>query len=100
MEVKFRTNTLEKQYRESKEAIKAYGEQVGKKFIERVNIIKAAKSPDELLKIPTLRCHPLKGKRAGEWAIKLTGFYRLIFTLEGDKPKIVRIEDISKHYED
>lgn len=100
MEIQFRTRALEKQYQQSKEAFKAYGVQIGTQYIQRINIIKQSSNIDELISIRTLRCHPLKGDRGGEWAIKLTGFIRLIFTLHGDNLQIVRIEEVSKHYDD
>lgn len=100
MEIKFRTNKLEKQYQHHREAEKAYGRDVARKYIQRVNIIKSAKDIEELKLLPGLRCHPLKGDRGGQWAIKLTGFHRLIFTLEGNRLEIARIEEVSKHYDD
>lgn len=100
MIIRFRTNTLQKQYEESALAFAAYGERVGRKYIERINIIKKSKNIDELSSIRTLRCHPLKGKRKGEWALNLTGFYRLILTLHGEKLEIAKIEEVSKHYDD
>ena len=48
----------------------------------RINIIKTAKY--DLYAIPTLKFHPLEGKRKGEYAISLTGFYRLIITNDGE----------------
>ena len=100
MEIKFRTRKLEKQYANHREAEKAYGKDVACKFILRVNIIKTARDIEELKKMPGLRCHELKGNRKGRWAVKLTGFYRLIFTLEGEMLEIARIEEVSKHYGD
>jgi proteic killer suppression protein len=50
--------------------------------------------------LPGLRCHPLKGNRKGQYAVKLTGFYRLIFTVDGDCLDIALIEEVSKHYDD
>lgn len=100
MEIGFRTKSLEKQYTDHKEAYKEYGEQIGRKYIERINIIKSAKDISDLIAMRTLRCHPLKGNREGEWAIKLSGFYRLIFTLEGKNLQIAKIEEVSKHYDD
>ncbi len=100
MEIRFKTKKLEKQYTHSKEAEKAYGRDVSKKYIQRVNILKSAKSFDDLSKIPMLKFHPLKGSRQGEFAIKLTGFYRLIITNDGDIFDIARIEEVSKHYDD
>ncbi len=100
MEIRFKTKSLQKQYEFSNEAFKAYGEQVGRKYIQRINIIKKSRNIEELKSIRTLRCHPLKGDRKGEWSIILTGFYRLIFTLHGENLEIARIEEVSKHYDD
>lgn len=100
MEVKFRTQKLRKQYENSGDAEKAYGAQVGRRYIQRVNIIKQARNIEELKQLPGLRCHDLKADRQGQLAINLTGFYRLIFTLEGDQLEIVKIEEVSKHYDD
>ena len=100
MDVRFRTRKLQSQYERSSEAVKAYGEPVARKYIQRVNIIKAAHDIDELKQLPALRCHQLKGERLGQWAVNLTEYRRLIFTLEGDQCEIVRIEGVSKHYED
>jgi len=100
LEIRFRTKKLEKQYRNHKEAIRVYGEQVAKRYIMRINIIKQAKCFDDLYAIPTLKLHPLVGKRKGEYAIALTGFYRLIITKDGETFNIVCIEEVSKHYGD
>lgn len=77
-----------------------FGDQVAKKYIQRVSLIKAAKNLDEVMSLPALRCHPLKGKRRGQYAVKLTGFYRLIFTVEKNHLNIALIEEVSKHYDD
>lgn len=100
MEITFKTNALQKQFEKSSEAFKAYGNQIGRKYIQRINIIKQSKNINELQSIPSLKCHQLKGERKGEWAIKLSGFFRLIFTLHGENLTIVRIEEVSKHYDD
>ena len=81
-------------------AIRAYGEPVARKYIQRVGIIKSARGIEELKRMPGLRCHELKGDRKGYWAINLTGFQRLIFTLEGKRLEIAHIEEVSKHYGD
>lgn len=100
MEISFRTNKLQRQYERSADAVKAYGLQVARKYIERVGIIKQARDFEELKRLPSLGCHPLEGKRAGHWALNLTGFHRLIFALEGEQLEIVLIEEVSKHYGD
>jgi proteic killer suppression protein len=100
VEIRFRTNKLQRQYERFDVAVKAYSDQVARKYVERINIIKHTSGIDELQRLPGLECHPLKGDRSGEWAVKLTGFYRLIFTLEGKRLQIALIEEVSKHYGD
>ena len=100
MQIQFRTKRLEKQYTQHKLAEKAYGNEVARKYVQRINIIKQSKNFDELSGLPGLKCHPLKGDREGQYAIYLTGFYRLIFTLVGESLEIIQIEEVSKHYDD
>lgn len=100
MEVQFRTKKLQAQFQSHQEAERAYGLQVARRYIERINIIRKARDIEELKGIQVLRCHSLKGDRQGQWAIRLTGFTRLIFTLQGERMEIVRIEEVSKHYGD
>lgn len=100
MEVTFRTRKLEREYREHARAVKAYGSEVARRYIERINIVKKVRDIEELMALPGLRCHPLRGNRQGQYAIRLTGFYRLIFTLKGDELEIAHIEEVSKHYDD
>lgn len=100
MEIRFKTNPLQKCYERSQFAVRKFGDEVARRYVQRINIIQQANDIDELMRLPGLRCHTLKGDRAGQFAVKLTGFYRLIFTLEGDSLTIVRIEEVSKHYGD
>ena len=100
MKVVFRTRRLEREYRNSAAAVKAYGVQVARKYIQRINVIKHTRDIQELIGLPGLQCHPLKGDRQGQYAVKLTGFYRLIFTLHGEALEIANIEEVSKHYGD
>ena len=100
MLVEFRTKKLLRCYEESRTAVRAFGPDVARRYVLRINIIKQAKSFEELEKLPGLDCHPLKGNRKGQHAIKLTGFHRLIVTRRGDDLQVVRIEEVSKHYGD
>lgn len=97
--IKFRTRKLEKCFSDSRQAVKEFGPQVGRKYIQRINIIKSTRSLEDLKALPGLRCHSLKGDRAGQYAVNLPGFYRLIFIAKGDTLNIVTIEEVSKHYD-
>ncbi|MBF0510064.1 MAG: type II toxin-antitoxin system RelE/ParE family toxin [Deltaproteobacteria bacterium] len=100
MEIRFRTRKMEKHYRHHQEAEQAYGKEVARRYIERVNLIKQAHDIEGVKALPGLRCHPLTGNRKGQWAINLTGSVRLIFTLEVKLLEIACIEEVSKHYDD
>lgn len=100
MKVLFRKKKLEKCYVESQRAIREFGPEVGRRYILRINIIMSALDLEALKKQRSLRCHPLKGNREGQWAINLTDRYRLGFSLHGDDLEIVQIEEVSKHYDD
>jgi toxin HigB-1 len=98
--VSFRTRKLQRAYEESDRAIRAYGPEVGRRYIQRINVIKAARSVEDLKVQRPLRCHELQGKRAGQWAINLTDRYRLIFTISDLEFDVVRVEEVTKHYGD
>ncbi|MGZ8245606.1 type II toxin-antitoxin system RelE/ParE family toxin [Methylomagnum sp.] len=100
MKFRFKTRRLEKCYQEHKQAVKEFGEEVARRYIQRINLIDKALNLDELKRLPSLHCHPLTGDRQGQYAVNLTGFHRLIFTLEGEHLQIVCIEEVSKHYGD
>jgi proteic killer suppression protein len=98
--VKFKTRQLEICFQEYRKASQAFGDQVARRYIQRIKIIQQTRSIDELKLLPGLRCHALKGDRKGQYAVNLTGFHRLIFRLMGNQLEIVTIEEVSKHYGD
>jgi proteic killer suppression protein len=100
LEIAFRTRKLEREYREYVKAVKSYGPEVARRYIQRINIIKQVQDIEELKSLPALRCHSLRGNYRGEYAITLTGFYRLIISLKGNALEIAQIEEVSKHYGD
>jgi proteic killer suppression protein len=64
MKIRFRTRKLEKQYRSHREAEKAYGRIVARKFIQRIEIIKLARDIDEVR--VCLACDATCSKAAGK----------------------------------
>ena len=57
MEIAFRTRKLKRQYELSADAIRAYGDEVGRKYIARIDLMKQATDIEELRRLPVLRCH-------------------------------------------
>lgn len=98
MEVTFRMRHLERCYTEHKIAVLEFGAEVARRYVQRINVLQAAMSVDELRHLPGLRFHALSGNREGQYAVNLDGFHRLILTLQGTEMQVLRVEEVSKHY--
>lgn len=101
MKIAFKTNKLEKQLTEAKEMQKAFGI-MAKKVNQRMKELSASNNLEILKTIPAANCHELKGERKGEFAVDISGNYRIIFEpdhnpipIKDDKSiDCVRITDI------
>jgi proteic killer suppression protein len=63
-------------------------------------MLRAAANLQEVRNLPGLRCHQLLGERAGQWALNLDEFHRLIFTVVDRRMEVICVEEVSKHYGD
>ncbi len=99
IQVKFKSPDLQDKFENSKGAIRAWGEVVGKNYIKRVRALQAAMRFEDLEKLPQLNFHPLKGNRKGQYAVNLSGRARLIVTREGEDTLIVQEVNLD-HYGD
>lgn len=94
MELKFSTNRLAAASMSLSEASRLFGLPIGRKYIQRVAILRAMGKFTQLYGLKALRLHPLKGNRARQYSIILTGNYRLIIEkVEEDQVRIVDVED-------
>ena len=76
------------------EASRLFGVPIGRKYIQRMAIIRAVEKFSQLYGFQALKLHPLKGNRAGQYSMTLTGNYRLILEkIREDKARIVDVED-------
>ena len=100
MQVKFRTKQLQRCYESHKAAAREWGAEVARRYVQRIGILYAAETVEDLHRIPVLRLHPLKGNRQGQHALWLTTRARLIITFTGKTATIAWIEEVSKHYGD
>ena len=99
MEVVFRTKRLQRNFQESIGAVRQWGPDVGRKYINRIEQIYAARNFGALYHIRSLRLHPLKGAKKGYFSIYLTGKWRLLITKEVTDGSVI-IEEVSNHYDD
>ena len=99
MQVIFRTRQLQRNYEDANRATIDWGRDVSRRYVRRIDELRRAHGFSQLYDIPTLRLHPLRGSRAGELSIYLTGRWRLIVT-RGATPQSIIIEEVSNHYDD
>jgi proteic killer suppression protein len=71
-----------------------FGIPIGRKYIQRLAVLRATDNLTQLFGYQALKLHPLKGNREGQYSIVLTGNYRLIVEkVQEDKMRIVNVED-------
>ena len=91
----------------NKELVIKYGSEVAQKLPLRIKQLKSFTSLDEIPTNPPFRRHKLTGKRQEQFAINITGQYRLIFKSKENniiiedlkEIKEIEIMEVSKHYE-
>ena len=94
MHIEFATNRLADAGVSLAEASRLFGVPIGRKYIQRLAVLKATDKFTQLFGHRALRLHPLKGNRAGQYAMTLTGNYRLIMErVEEDRVRILDVED-------
>ena len=94
MQIEFSANRLADVSVSLAEASRLFGVPIGRKYIQRLAVLIATDKFTQLYGHRSLRLHPLKGNRAGQYSITLTGNYRLIIEkVQDDKVRIIDVED-------
>lgn len=83
MVIHYQTRKLEKALTNPKELSKHYGK-LAKKISQRLAELRAADTLAVMATLPQARCHELKGDRQGQFAVDVSGNYRLIFAPDHD----------------
>lgn len=97
MQVKFRTSQLREAFERYQTGVRLWGEETARRYIQRVKILEAANSADDLFKIPPLKFHPLTGEGRGKYSVVLVGRSRMIATFEGLAMTITWVEEVNTH---
>lgn len=63
---------------------------------QRLGVLHAATTLNDI-RIPGYDLHPLKGDRKGQWAIKVTGNYRIIFAFNEAKIEVLDVDYVDYH---
>ena len=94
MQIEFSANRLADAGVSLEEASRLFGVPIGRKYIQRLAVLRATDKFAQIYGHRSLRLHPLKGDRAGQYSITLTGNYRLIIEkVQDDKVRIMDVED-------
>lgn len=76
---------------------RSWGQAAGKGYVRVVRISTAVRDFRDLYSLSQLRLHALHGGRSGEYAMTLSGRWRVIVTL--GEPGVV-VEEVTNHYGD
>lgn len=83
MEIKFKSNKLEKSLTIPSEISRTYGT-MAKLVNQRMKEFSASRNLSVLGTLPGPKCHELKGNRKGQLAVIISGNWRIIFEPEHD----------------
>jgi len=76
------------------EASRLFGVPIGRQYIQRIAVLRAADKFGQLYGLSALRLHLLKGDRAGRYSVNLDENYRLIIEkVREDTVCIINVED-------
>jgi proteic killer suppression protein len=98
MEIAFATGRLAEAGLSLSVATRLFGVPMGRKYIQRLAIIRAVDKFTQLYGHRSLRLHALRGDRAGQPAMTLTGNYRLM--IERISEETVRILEVEDYHGD
>lgn len=91
---------LQRCFAQHKAAVREWGELVARRYVQRVQILRACQSIQELRTMQALRFHELKGNLEGYYAIILAGRSRLILSFPDETQHTVLVEEVNQHYGD
>jgi proteic killer suppression protein len=99
LRIEFSSNRLERAFTDYSRATRDWGEPVGRKYVERIVFIQAAATVADLRNARSLRFHALSGRREGQYAVMLTGNWRLVLSLrDGETGTVVIIEEVVDYH--
>ncbi len=84
MDIIFKTKKLEKICNNRSHRERECGTERAKKLGRRLDDLRAANCLADMAKLPSTRCHELKGNRKGQISVDLDHPYRLLFTVAND----------------
>jgi len=91
MDIAYKTAKMSKVFNSEGKLVKEYGSDRARRIRMRQDFLRAAANLAQVPVSPPTRRHQLKGDRKGQFAVDLTGNYRLVF--EPNHDPVPRRED-------
>lgn len=91
MDIAYNSKKMGKIFNSERTLIREYGPERARKIRMRQDFLRAAANLSQVPVSPPTRRHELKGDRKGQFAVDLTGNYRLVF--EPNHDSVPRKED-------
>lgn len=85
MDIRIGNKSLAKKLASASTIKQAFG-QMAPKVSQRKSEMEAMPNLAALIKLPTADCHPLTGNRDGDWAVKISPNFRMIFEIDQPLP--------------
>jgi toxin HigB-1 len=87
----FRDKDTERLY--NREHVRRWGPDLQRAALRKLRMLNAAVTLEDLRALPGNRLEKLRGDRAGEWSIRVTGQWRLCFEWKGGDAYEVELVD-------
>ena len=84
VDIFFKSKSLATRFNNDKWLLKKYGERNARIIQQRLQEIEAAENLAQLMMLPGPRCHPLKGARKEQFAVRALDPYRITFEVADD----------------
>lgn len=84
MRIEFASRRLEKEFNQRSALVKAYGDQMARRIMMRLAVLKNAPTLADVPTVPPERCHQLGQDRDEQFAVDLSHPYRLVFVVADD----------------
>ncbi|APU72331.1 type II toxin-antitoxin system RelE/ParE family toxin [Companilactobacillus crustorum] len=98
MRITFKNNKIERECLNNNIAIRKFGLDMAIKIEQRISEIWVFEDVEQLIQLSIGRCHPLHGKRKGQYAMDLVQPYRLVFIKSKLGLKVVQIVEITNYH--
>lgn len=102
MILEYKSNKLKRILTDESKLRREYGH-ISDKLMSLMTVLRSADNLEYVKSLKQYRLHELQYNRQGEWALNITGYWRLIISFSEQEDlqlvTIIKIMEVSNHYE-